>query len=85
MPEVDDGVVYRAETATARVIRDQALYSGVRIAMDCQIATATVKFRLDVNFGDPITPAPSLLTLPPLRSRQQAGPGGGPDGPAAAG
>jgi Nucleotidyl transferase AbiEii toxin, Type IV TA system len=66
-PRVDDGVIYRTETATARVIRDQALYAGVRIAMDCQIATATVKFRLDVNFGDPVTPAPSIVTMPPLR------------------
>jgi hypothetical protein len=66
-PSIDDGVVYRTETATARVIRDQALYAGLRIAMDCQIAAATVKFRLDVNFGDPITPEPSIVTLPPLR------------------
>jgi hypothetical protein len=67
-PSVDDGVIYRTETATARVIRDQALYAGVRIAMDCEIATAAVKFRLDVNFGDPVTPAPRVVTMPPLRS-----------------
>jgi hypothetical protein len=67
VPGIDDGVVYRTETATARVIRDQALYAGVRVAMDSEIATATVKFRLDVNFGDPVTPAPSLVTMPPLR------------------
>ena len=67
-PSVDDGVIYRTETATARVIRDQALYAGVRMAMDCEIATAAVKFRLDVNFGDPITPAPNIVTMPPLRS-----------------
>ena len=34
--------------------------------MDCAIATALVKFRLDVNFGDPITPAPQLIDLPAL-------------------
>jgi hypothetical protein len=49
------------------VIREQALYAGIRVAMDCGIATATVKFRLDVSFGDPLTPAPSLVSLPPLR------------------
>jgi hypothetical protein len=27
--------------------------------MDAHIATAVVRFRLDVNFGDPVTPAPS--------------------------
>ena len=35
--------------------------------MDCAIATAVVKFRLDVNFGDPVTPAPRHLSLPSLR------------------
>jgi hypothetical protein len=34
-------------------MREQALYAGIRVAMDCGIATATVKFRLDVSFGDP--------------------------------
>jgi hypothetical protein len=67
VPSIDDGVVYRTETATARAIRDQALYAGVRIAMDCHIAAAAVKLRIDVNFGDPVTPAPSVVTVPPLR------------------
>jgi hypothetical protein len=66
-PAYDDGVEYRAGTVSSRIIRDEALYSGVRIAMDCAIATAVVKFRLDVNFGDPVTPAPRHLSLPSLR------------------
>jgi hypothetical protein len=37
---LNDGVEYQTETATSRIIRDQAIYSGVRIAMDCAIATA---------------------------------------------
>jgi hypothetical protein len=64
---LDDGVQYQTSTATSHIIRDQAIYSGLRITMDCKIATATVKFRLDVNFGDPVTPAASLVTLPSLR------------------
>ena len=36
--------------------------------MDTAISTATVKFRIDVNFGDPITAAPRWVTLPPLRA-----------------
>jgi Nucleotidyl transferase AbiEii toxin, Type IV TA system len=62
-----DGVEYLTETATSRVIRDQATYSGVRVAMDGTIATAAVKFKLDVSFGDPITPAPRWVTLPSIR------------------
>jgi hypothetical protein len=64
---LDDGVVYQTKTATSRIIRDQALYSGVRITMDSTIATAMVKFRLDVNFGDPVTPAPAWVAIPSLR------------------
>lgn len=42
-------------------------YAGLRIATDCAIATATVKFRMDVSFGDPITPQPGLVEFPSLR------------------
>jgi hypothetical protein len=56
----DDGVEFRPETATSRLIRNQDLYSGVRVAMDSALASAIVKLRLDVNFGDPVTPAPLL-------------------------
>jgi hypothetical protein len=63
----DDGVEFLTETVTARTIRDDALYAGVRVAMDARVATATMKFRLDVNFGDPITPAPQQIDLPSLR------------------
>lgn len=64
---LDDGVEFRTETVTSRPIRDEAAYPGLRVAMDCAIATAIVKFRLDVNFGDPVTPSPQRLALPSLR------------------
>lgn len=54
-------------TITTAVIRDDALYSGVRVTMGAQLATAEVKLRLDINFGDPVTPAPRLVELPALR------------------
>jgi hypothetical protein len=64
-----DGVEFRTETVTSRVIPDAELYSGVRIAMDTAIASALVRLRLDVNFGDPVTPAPQRIELPALRAR----------------
>lgn len=68
LPGVDeDGVEFRTDTVTSRIIRDEAMYSGLRVGMDCSLATAVVKFRMDVNFGDPITPAPRRLALPSLR------------------
>lgn len=35
--------------------------------MACSLASAIVKFRLDVNFGDPIIPAAQTIALPALR------------------
>lgn len=63
----DDGVRFLTGTAVARTIRDDDLYSGVRVGMDCELSTAKVKLWLDVNFGDPITPAPRALELPSQR------------------
>ncbi|GAB3769215.1 nucleotidyl transferase AbiEii/AbiGii toxin family protein [Microlunatus parietis] len=63
----NDGVEFRTDTVTAHTIRDEALYAGLRVTMDARLATATVRFRIDVNFGDPVTPAPQMINLPTLR------------------
>jgi len=63
----DDGVRFLVDTIKTSVIRDDALYSGVRVAMAARIATAQVRLRLDINFGDPVTPGPQPIELPALR------------------
>jgi hypothetical protein len=68
----DDGVEYLTGTATTAVIRDDALYSGVRVTMTARIATAQMRLRLDINFGDPVTPGPRLIDLPALRPDTEA-------------
>lgn len=65
--DVDDGVEYLTETITVQSIRDNDLYSGIRISMNCRMSTAAVKLRLDINFGDPVTPEPQLIELPSQR------------------
>lgn len=65
--ELDDGVEFIADTVTTAQIRDDALYAGVRISMNARIATAKLKLRVDVNFGDPVTPGPQRVDLPALR------------------
>ena len=54
---VDDGVRYEVDAMTAQVIRDAALYSGVRLTVPPYRAREVV-LRLDVNVGDPVTPHP---------------------------
>lgn len=63
----DDGVEFWPDSAVARVIREDSMYAGVRVSMDARIATARVKCRVDVNFGDPVTPAPRTVDVPSLR------------------
>ena len=67
LEDPDDGVEFLSETVTTAVVRDDALYSGVRVTMTAQLATAHVKLRLDISFGDPVTPAPRTVELPSLR------------------
>lgn len=63
---LDDGVVFDVDGATAAVIRDEDAYSGVRVTMKAELATAPSHFHVDVNVGDPIVPAPEDLHLPRL-------------------
>ncbi|MFJ6669581.1 nucleotidyl transferase AbiEii/AbiGii toxin family protein [Actinosynnema sp. NPDC091369] len=63
----DDGVELLVGTVASQSIRDDALYAGVRVTMDCRVGRARVKLRLDVNFGDPITPPPRPVALPSQR------------------
>ncbi|MEU0883012.1 nucleotidyl transferase AbiEii/AbiGii toxin family protein [Lentzea sp. NPDC005914] len=65
--EPDDGVEFLVDTVTSQSIRDDDFYTGVRISMSCRISTASVKLKLDINFGDPVIPAPQLLDLPSQR------------------
>jgi hypothetical protein len=55
-----------AGAVTARVIRDDDAYSGVRVSMEARLARAKIRFHVDVNVGDPITPGPEPVELPRL-------------------
>ncbi len=60
----DDGLEYLHRHATAETIRDEGEYSGVRVNMIATLATATIPFHIDLNVGDPISPAPEDIELP---------------------
>jgi hypothetical protein len=64
--DASDGVVFEIETASAEVIRDEDAYSGVRVTMGTQLATARLPFHVDVSVGDPITPEPEEVHVPRL-------------------
>ncbi|MGH2789315.1 MAG: nucleotidyl transferase AbiEii/AbiGii toxin family protein [Actinomycetota bacterium] len=64
--EVDDGVVFEPDALRARVIRDTDLYTGVRVTVPATIAKARRPLRVDINVGDPVTPAPVEVEYPAL-------------------
>ncbi|MGH3481373.1 MAG: nucleotidyl transferase AbiEii/AbiGii toxin family protein [Nocardioidaceae bacterium] len=64
--EVDDGVVFEPDGLRAQVIRDAEPYTGVRITVPARIARARHPLRVDVNVGDPVTPAPVEVEYPAL-------------------
>jgi hypothetical protein len=63
---VDDGLLFDIDSARGEVIRDEDAYSGVRVHLDCRLATAKTHLKVDVNIGDPITPAPEEIHVPRL-------------------
>jgi len=64
--EAADGVHFATETATASVIRDEDSYTGVRVSMFARVATAEIRFHIDINVGDPVIPSPQEVDVPLL-------------------
>jgi hypothetical protein len=64
--DVDDGLSFDASGTTAELIREDDQYSGVRVHANGCLAAARLRFHVDVNVGDPITPTPKVVALPRL-------------------
>lgn len=62
--EVPDGLVFDPASVAATTIRDDDEYAGVRVRLTATLGTARLTVGMDVNFGDPIWPAPRLIDLP---------------------
>jgi len=63
---LDDGLVFDLTDVSAEVIREEDEYSGVRVRLVANLATARERFHVDVNVGDPIWPEPADIQLPRL-------------------
>lgn len=64
--ELEDGLVFDASSTRGEVIREDGGYSGVRVHVQARLASARIAMHLDINFGDPIWPAPIPVDLPRL-------------------
>ena len=71
----DDGVVFDGNSVTAEQARPDANYQGVLVQMNATLAGARLRLRIDIGFGDIVTPQaqtidyPSLLDFPRPRLR----------------
>ncbi|MDQ1304596.1 MAG: hypothetical protein QG671_423 [Actinomycetota bacterium] len=62
----DDGLILDTSTITAEVVRDEDDYSGVRVSLTYGLASAVLRFHVDVSVGDPVWPPPQEVLLPGL-------------------
>ncbi len=67
--EADDGIAFDTAELRAERIRQDAAYEGVRLFLLARLAGARIPMRIDVGFGDVVSPVPatfpSLLPLAP--------------------
>lgn len=64
--EADDGVTYEPQDLTAREIREQDPYAGIRIVVPAHVHRARQPLRVDVSVGDSVTPPPTEIAYPTL-------------------
>lgn len=62
----DDGLAFDFDAVRGETIRDEGDYHGVRVHLTARLAKARIPFHVDINFGDPIWPAPTVARLPRL-------------------
>lgn len=64
--EVDDGLEFDLHKTSVEDIRDLDAYPGVRSKITGSLATANIRFHVDINIGDPLWPEPRQIELPRL-------------------
>ncbi len=61
-----DGLSFDPSSVRGEAIRDESDYTGVRVHLEATLASARITIHVDINFGDPIWPAPEPTQLPRL-------------------
>lgn len=62
----DDGLTFDIPRTAVEPIRDDELYPCVRAMVRATLATAKIRFHIDVNIGDPLWPKPQKVAVPRL-------------------
>lgn len=65
-PVEDDGLLFAPDSISAKPIREDNLYGGVRIRMTALLGTVRISLQIDVGFGDAVTPPARQVSFPTL-------------------
>jgi len=60
----EDGLRFAAETVVGQRIVEAADYAGVRVRFTGFLGAARIPMQIDIGFGDPVIPGPSMIRLP---------------------
>jgi predicted nucleotidyltransferase component of viral defense system len=63
-PAPQDGLRFDAESAIGERTIETAAYAGVRVRLTAYLGNARIPVQIDIGFGDPLVPGPSLVRLP---------------------
>ena len=66
LPVDPDGLVFLSATVKAEVIREEAVYGGIRVTVEARLENAKIPIQCDVGFGDAVTPEPDHIEFPAL-------------------
>ncbi len=62
----DDGVQFDSEKISVEEIMEQRRYAGLRIKIPVSLGNMKQVMKIDIGFGDVITPSPTKMTYPTL-------------------
>ena len=63
---VPDGIQFDPDSVRAALVREDARHHGIRMTMMARLDGARCRVRVNISFGDRVTPAANDATLPPL-------------------
>ena len=64
--DVEDGIVYNAESVKAEAIREENEYDGVRIKIEFRIGRTGEFMQIDIGFGDAVNPPAQEIVFPSI-------------------
>lgn len=64
--EIEDGLVFDTESVKGAKIKEDQEYEGVRVQLTADLAGARIPLRIDVGFGDTVTPGAAEIKFPTL-------------------